>query len=79
MIMKQYHHDELVDRIQNEPDSTFEGQSVSKQQILDDEDAIERLWILYQKAIEDYYCDEDWSYGNAMHEVYGVKVDGWEP
>lgn len=78
MILRTYFRDELIERIKKEPDETFDGTGFDKDDILNDDDTIDKLWGLYQKSIEEYDVDEDYAYGDAMHDVLGINVDGWE-
>lgn len=34
---------------------------------------MDRLWILYQKSIEEYGCDSWYSYGEALKTVYHIN------
>ena len=77
MILVPYFREDLIEHIKNEPDETFLNMPVTKQELLDDNAALERLWVLYQKNIEDYDVDADYAYGDAIYEVYGNKVKGW--
>lgn len=77
MILETYYKEEFLDRLREEPDETFAGAAVTKQDILNDSDAIDHLWCLYQKSVQEYDVDPDYAYGDAMYEKYGIKVKGW--
>ena len=77
MTLDTYYRDQVVERLEREPDATFQASGITKQQILADNDAIELIWSHYQKAIEDYDMDADYAFGDAIYEIYHRKVEGW--
>lgn len=79
MILVDYFREDVIERLQNEPAETFDGCGVTKEQILSDKDAIDLIWGKYQKSIEEYQVDEDYAFGDAIYEIYHVKVKGWCP
>lgn len=77
MVLINYFKDEVIERLRNEPDETFKDCNVTKEQILSDENVIERIWCHYQKSIEKYQVDSDYAFGDAIYEIYHVKTKGW--
>lgn len=77
MILRQEYLDDFKDRLDDEPETTFAGLSVTKSDIPKDDDLMTRLWAVYQKNIEEYDCDAEWSFCDAVHEVLGVKNPAW--
>ena len=74
MIMKQYYLDELKEHIRSTPLDVFVSASTSAEAVLMDPILLERLWTLYQKSIEDYDCDESFSYWDALRESLGIMI-----
>lgn len=74
MIMKQYYLDELKDRLQNTNESVFHLRGTTKQRVLSDNRLLEKMWTIFQKNIEEYDCDEDWSYQDAFDSMLPVKI-----
>lgn len=76
MIMKQYYLDDLKEHILSTSPAVFASVGTSADAIMTDEDVLEQLWMLYQKSIEDYDCDEVFSYWDALKEVFGISPGG---
>lgn len=59
MIMRQEYLDDLKDYIRDMPEDLFACNSLglSKESILGDKDLMMRLWISYQKSVEEYDCE----------------------
>ena len=74
MIMHQEYRDDLKDYIRNMPDAVFDCNSLglSKEAVLSDENLMKKLWISYQKSVEEYDCDPGDALGDTMHEVLGI-------
>ena len=74
MLLKRYYLDELKDRIRETDDAVFEAAGIKKEALLTDEGLMDRLWTFYQKNVEEYGCDEDFSYGDALKEVLNIEL-----
>ena len=74
MIMRQEYLDDIKDYIRNMPEDLFACNSLglSKESILGDKDLMMRLWISYQKSVEEYDCDPVYAFLDTMHEVLGI-------
>lgn len=71
MIMDQSYKQELMEHIAETPDLIFEAYNHTRESVMQH---IEELWMVYQKDIEEYECDADWSYIDAMQEVLGILI-----
>lgn len=74
MIMRQWYLDDLKEHIRSTDPTVFTSAGTSAETILSDEETLERLWALYQKSIEDYDCDAEYSYRDALNEVFGIPI-----
>lgn len=79
MILYPSFKDDLKEWLTNEPEETFRKIGRTRDEILKDDDVMDRLWGLYQKSIEEYDVDADYAYGDAMRDVFGVIVSGFTP
>lgn len=79
MIMRREFRDDLRDAILDEPAETFGDSELTPERVVADDDLMERLWVVYQKDVEEYDCDPAWSVHDALHEVLGLNPPGWEP
>lgn len=66
--------EDIRDRIKAEPESSFDGVPLSREQLLADEDKMDALWALYQKSITEYLVSPNDAYAYAMEEVAGITV-----
>lgn len=73
MTMRQEYLHDIEDYIRNMPENLFacNNLGLSKESILGDKDLMMRLWISYQKSVEEYYCDPV-ALWDTMHEVLGI-------
>lgn len=76
MIMNECFKEEIKDFIKSLPDSVFQNSLKGKKEILADEDCIERLWINYQKEVEEYECDPEYAIKDTLLEVLGINIAG---
>ena len=72
MILKREYYSEIKEYVESLPESEFEKRRTSKERVLNDKSTMEQLWCVYQKDIEDYDCDEDYSKEDAINEVLGT-------
>ena len=79
MIMKYEYLDELKERIQNTDPAIFSTIGMTAKKILEDESIMECLWTFYQKSIEDYDCDADFAYQDALKENLKIHVENATP
>lgn len=75
MLLRNEYKEDLKERIRETPDDVFEAEGLSKEQILADEEIIDRLWTVYQKDMEEYECEEWWAYQDSLNEVLGIDFD----
>lgn len=75
MLLRNEYKEELKERIRETPDEIFLAKGLTKEQILAEEGIMDQLWIVYQKDIEDYECDEWWAYQDSLNEILGITVD----
>lgn len=71
MLMQEYKAD-LIDHIENEADSTFTNAHKSKAAILNDNNTMEQLWILYQKAVQEYNVNPYQAFREALADVCAI-------
>lgn len=74
MILRKSFRDEILEYITGIPEEIYSQHGISKQNVLADNEIIERLWINYQKDVEEYGCDEDFSMADAVFEVLGIPI-----
>lgn len=77
MIMMPSYKEDFIEKMKNLSDyqkETFAKKGVDPTAVLSDDDTMERLWYLYQKSITEYECDEDYSFADALHEVFGIEM-----
>lgn len=75
MIMRQSYKDDLIDHIQDTNEQVFLSVGLTRQDVLNNENLMERLWALYQKAIEDYDVDANYAYKDALKDVLNITLD----
>ena len=75
MIMHQSYRDDLKDHILDTNEQVFRSVGLTRQDILNDDSLMERLWALYQKSIEEYDVDADFAYQDALKDVLNITLD----
>lgn len=75
MIMDRSYIEDLREEINAMPNFLFSLKGCSKKAILADDATMEQLWCLYQKSVQDYDCDSDWSARDALRDVLGIPHD----
>lgn len=75
MIMHQSYKEDLIEHIQDTNEQAFLAIGLRRQDVLNDENLIERLWALYQKSIEDYDVDPDFAYQDALKDVLNINLN----
>lgn len=70
MIMHTEYLEEVKDFIRATPIEYL----ANKDGILSDEGTMDALWYAYQKRVEEYGCDPDWSFCEAMQEELGIDI-----
>lgn len=73
MIMNRSYLNDLIEQIKLLPDSYFSDSELSKEQILSHKDIMESLWAIYQKNVEEYSCDPEWSCKDALNECLKIS------
>lgn len=72
MIMNESYKEDMLDLLNQVPAHMLAGRT--RESIEMDEDAVDRLWTLYQKSVSEYGCDPEWAFADAMHDVYGLDL-----
>ena len=72
MILKEEYLDDVKEHIKGMDETEFTKRGTTKEAVLEKHNTMERLWCVYQKDIEDYGCDRDFSLNDAVDEVLGV-------
>ncbi len=73
MILRNEYLEDMEEYIRNMDESEFAKRGTTKEAVLDSRDTMEKLWAVYQKDVEDYNCDEQFSLEDAVNEVLGAK------
>lgn len=79
MIMDKGYLDEMKEHIEVMQEGYFVRRGLTKERILNDKDTMERLWMIYQKDVEEYGCDREFSRDDALNEVLGPEPRQDEP
>lgn len=77
MIMIPSYKEDFIEKMNNLSDArkeAFAKKGIDPAAMLSDNDMMERLWYLYQKSVCEYECDEDYSFADALHEVFGIEI-----
>lgn len=72
MVMLHEYEFEIREYVENLPDSMFSMHNIKKEDVLDDEEQMERLWYVYQKNVTEYGMDEPYAKADAVQEVLGI-------
>lgn len=75
MIMERSYLEDLREEINDMPNFLFSLKGCNKKAILEDDTTMERLWCLYQKSVQEYDCDPDWSARDALRDVFNIPHD----
>lgn len=79
MIMDKGYLDEIKEHIEVMQEGYFVRRGLTKERVLNDKDTMERLWTIYQKDVEEYGCDREFSRDDALNEVFGSEPRQDEP
>ena len=71
MIMQKEYLDDVKEHVRNMPEEEFTQRGITRESVLENNDTMESLWIVYQKDVEDYDCDTDFALQDAVAEVLG--------
>ena len=72
MVLYQDFRDDVMERLQEEPESTFAGIGRTRAEVMADEGTVDSLWARFQKNIEEYRLDSDDAWEDTLSEVLGV-------
>ena len=72
MIMQKEYLDDMKEHIIGMDEKEFKKRGTTKEAVLSSSDIMERLWCMYQKDVEDYGCDKEFSLCDAVNEVIGA-------
>lgn len=73
MILNNSYKEDIVEFVKRIPNDIFTKHSLSKDTLLADTEIVENLWLEYQKLVEEYDCDQDWSLRETVFEI--LKID----
>lgn len=69
MILHEEYKDEILSYIKELPEKLFSQSKAGKEEILADNHIIDLLWIHYQKEVEEYGCDSEFSLLDTVREI----------
>lgn len=73
MTMDHFYRDVVESKLIDMPaDEVIPGTSLTPGQILQDSKYIDRIWYEYQKMVEEYDCDPDPAFDEALKEAIGA-------
>lgn len=75
MIMKKEYKADLIEHVRETSQQVFALQDMTRSDVLHNHEIMDRLWYLYQKAIEDYDADPEDAYLSALESVVGIPAD----
>lgn len=75
MIMCQSYLEDVKKHITEAPDSLFTSVGTSKQEILQDANMMELLWMQYQKSIEEYHVNAEYAFRDALFETLHIPME----
>lgn len=71
MLMSREYLRDMQEHIKGMDERDLIQRGTMKEKVLNDEDIMNRLWAVYQKDVQDYECDRDFSMDDAVNEVLG--------
>ncbi|MGN0485529.1 MAG: hypothetical protein ACI4HI_18475 [Lachnospiraceae bacterium] len=74
MILKNEYFADIKEYVAGLPEEEFTSRGTDKCSVLKNNDTMERLWIVYQKEVEEYGCDEEYALEDAVKEVLGTPI-----
>lgn len=69
---------DLKEYLHETHEDIFLAAGIGKDELLTDEERLNRLWLVYQKDIEEYGCDAYYAYEDALYKVLGMKYDAYQ-
>lgn len=73
MTMDHFYRDVVESKLNDMPaDEVIPGTNLTPGQILQDSKYIDRIWYEYQKMVEEYDCDPDPAFDEALKEAIGA-------
>ena len=73
MILDSSYAFDIKERICNAEPEVLAEIGKTSDEILDNEDLIRYLWIVYQKDIEEYGLSEEDAYKDALNSAFGIE------
>ena len=73
MILDSSYAFDIKERIRNAEPEVLAEIGKTSDEILDNEDLIRYLWIVYQKDIEEYGLSEEDAYKDALNSAFGIE------
>lgn len=82
MLMEHQYLDDLKEWIKETDASVFDSSPVTKEELLaknsEDNPYLENMWCVYQKDVDEYECDPEWAYSDALSEVLNIQYSSNE-
>ncbi len=72
MILNNEYLEDMKEYVKNMEESEFAKRGTTKAAVLGSQETMEKLWVVYQKDVEDYGCDAEFSISDAVNEVLGA-------
>lgn len=69
MLMSREYLRDMQEHIKGMDERDLIQRGTMKEKVLNDEDIMNRLWAVYQKDVQDYECDRDFSMDDAVNEA----------
>lgn len=72
MILFAEYRADLLDHIRDEDPALFKSRGLDPDTLIADRDVIDQLWVLYQKATDEYRVPPYRAFRQAVHEVLDI-------
>lgn len=79
MTLKTEYKFDLIDQIMAVNPEFYKDHGLDRLNILSDTETMDRLWIFFQKSIEDYGTDYPTALHTAFAEVFKISPEDWGP
>ena len=79
MILNEEYLYEMKEHIKEMQEGYFTRRGLTREAVLKNTDTMKRLWTIYQKNVEEYGCDREFSRDDALNDVFGSEPKKDEP